>query len=59
MKQWASDLGFDLVGIARAEPLPDHRDHLLNWVEQGRHTGMKWLEQYRTSLRSHAGVTGL
>ncbi len=43
MKQWASDLGFDLVGIARAEPLPDHRDHLLNWVEQGRHTGMKWL----------------
>ena len=43
VRQWAVELGFDLVGIARAEPLPDQKAHLRQWLDDGNHAGMGWL----------------
>jgi epoxyqueuosine reductase len=43
LKQYAhTELGFDLVGIAPAEPLPE-LGHLLAWVAAGAHGEMSWL----------------
>jgi epoxyqueuosine reductase len=33
--------GFDLVGFARAEPLP--RESLVAWLEAGHHAGLDWM----------------
>ncbi len=44
LKRFARQLGFDLVGITRATP-SDHAEAFRDWLSDGRHGTMKWLEQ--------------
>jgi epoxyqueuosine reductase len=46
VKQAASELGFDLVGIARADRV-DEADLLAEWLDRGRHGTMRWMENWR------------
>ncbi|MDP8229214.1 MAG: tRNA epoxyqueuosine(34) reductase QueG [Candidatus Electryoneaceae bacterium] len=44
VKRWAYEIGFDLVGIARAESLTlDEADHLKHYRSEGYYAEMKWL----------------
>ena len=45
VKQWAGELGFDLVGIAPAAP-PDKADFLGDWLERGFHGDMHYLQRH-------------
>lgn len=45
IKERARTEGFDLVGIARAEPLPEHGRHLARWLAEGYHGDMHWLSR--------------
>ena len=38
-------LGFDDVSFATAEGLPGWKDDLSQWLRQGRHGGMSWMEE--------------
>jgi epoxyqueuosine reductase len=49
VKRKARDLGFDLVGIARAEPLEGEGARLAEWLGRGHHATMGWME--RTAAR--------
>ena len=42
IRQKAHELGFDLVGIAGAEP-SQHRDHFRRWLDAGRAGTMEYL----------------
>ncbi len=42
VKQFARSLGFDLVGIASADP-PAHRDYFRQWLDSGQHGTMRYL----------------
>ena len=44
IKQWAHALGFDLVGVAPAEPVA-HADIFRRWLAQGRHGQMRYLQR--------------
>ena len=48
--QLARDCGFDLVGIAPAEPLPE-ASFYLDWVRRGRAAGMRYLSDHRAGKR--------
>ncbi len=43
LTQLARSAGFDLIGFARAEPIP--RQVLAEWIEAGHHADMDWLAQ--------------
>ena len=43
IKERALALGFHKVGIARAEPLPDERARLEEWLRRGLHATMHWM----------------
>ena len=43
LKAQALRLGFDKVGIARAEPLSEEARHLREWVARGFHASMGWM----------------
>lgn len=44
IKQKASELGFDLVGIASAEPIEEaQRRYFVDWLERGNAAGMEYL----------------
>ncbi len=45
IKSAARNLGFDLVGIAKAEYNPIAHDRLLNWIDNGRAGKMKYMER--------------
>ena len=45
IKEQALRLGFDKVGIARAEPLAGERERLREWLGRGFHGEMRWLER--------------
>lgn len=45
IKAEAHDLGFDLVGIARADRI-DEADRLAEWLAAGRHGSMGWMENW-------------
>ncbi|MBS0010708.1 MAG: tRNA epoxyqueuosine(34) reductase QueG [Bacteroidales bacterium] len=45
IKEKAADLGFDLCGIAPVRFLENHADSLFNWLEEGRHAGMSYMER--------------
>ena len=44
IKQWARELGFDLVGVAPAEPVAN-ADVFRRWIAKGRHGQMRYLER--------------
>ncbi len=46
IKQVASAFGFNYCGIARAQPLDDDARRLENWLKQGMHGSMKYMENY-------------
>ena len=54
IKQKARGLGFDLVGIAPAEP-SKYRDYFRNWIESGQAGTMNWLAG-RFDERTNPGV---
>lgn len=43
--QYASTLGFDRCGIARCRPLEERRDQLQQWLDQGHHGGLTYMER--------------
>lgn len=45
IKEAALDLGIDKIGIVRAEGLHGEGRHLLDWLENGFHGEMKWMER--------------
>ena len=53
IKEWGSELGFQQVGISNTE-LTEDESHLLNWLEQGRHGEMHYMESHGTK-RSRPG----
>lgn len=46
IKREAAAQGFDLVGIAEAGPLVEEAHHLEEWLHQGRHGTMAWMENH-------------
>lgn len=46
IKQEAKRLGFDDCGIAKARFLEEEAPHLENWLKQGRHGKMKYMENH-------------
>jgi epoxyqueuosine reductase len=46
IKQLAGTYGFDYCGIARAQPLDEDARRLEQWLKQGMHGGMKYMENY-------------
>ncbi|MEP6924788.1 MAG: tRNA epoxyqueuosine(34) reductase QueG [Pyrinomonadaceae bacterium] len=45
IKNKALKIGFDKVGIARAEDLPDEREYLKTWLANGFQAEMNWMER--------------
>ena len=52
IKRLARECGFELAGIARAEPLPDDSRRYLDWVERGMAGAMGYLADRRATLRT-------
>ena len=48
VKARAAELGFDLVGIASAEPFDADLQRTLAWIEDGLHGTMRWITPERT-----------
>src|SRR5205823_8771603 len=47
VKAEAARLGFDPVGIAPAERFVEAEERLVEWVRQGRHGRMAWIDEAR------------
>jgi epoxyqueuosine reductase len=45
IKEYASEVGFDLCGFAQAKALEEHRSALTNWVMAGMNADMEYLGQ--------------
>lgn len=45
IKQKAREIGFHKIGIVRAEPLENEREHLEEWLDQNFHGEMRWMER--------------
>lgn len=45
IKPWAQELGFDLIGIAPAQP-PEHAESMPRWLERGFHGDMHYLTRH-------------
>ncbi len=52
IKRLAADCGFELAGLARAEPLPDDSRRYLDWVERGMAGAMGYLTDRRAQVRT-------
>ena len=46
VKERATELGFDLVGVAEAGPLPRDGARLAAWLAEDRHAGMAYMAQH-------------
>ena len=46
IKQLAAELGFDQVGITRPESLEEGERAICDWVAEGKHGDMKYLEEF-------------
>jgi epoxyqueuosine reductase len=53
IKTRAEELGFHLVGIARAEPFSEAEQRYSRWVAEGRHGDMGWFNQDRVRASTH------
>ena len=53
VKARAADLGFDLAGIASADPFDADLQRTLDWIEQGLNGSMGWITPERTRLACH------
>lgn len=51
----AREVGFDLVGVVRAEPLDDERNRFREWLLRGRHSTLDYLER-NVEKRFDAGL---
>lgn len=47
IKNFALEIGFDAVGITRFEKLQKGESVLMHWIGQGKHAGMKYLEDFK------------
>ena len=45
IKQKSAEIGFDKIGIVRAEELTHEAENLQTWLNKGYHAEMKWLER--------------
>lgn len=45
--QWGQELGFQQLGVADTD-LQEHEQHLLDWLEQGLHGTMSYMERHGT-----------
>lgn len=45
VKSLALSSGFDLVGIAKAEVIPEAQEHYFQWLKNGYHADMQWMEK--------------
>lgn len=45
IKDWAAELGFQACGITSPEP-GEHATRLREWLGQGHHAGMAWMEEH-------------
>ena len=52
----AAELGFAACGIARADAAPRAAERLREWLEQGRHGSMIWMEERADHRASPAGL---
>jgi epoxyqueuosine reductase len=52
IKRLAHECGFELAGIARAEPLPDESRRYLDWVDRGMAGAMGYLTDRRATVRT-------
>lgn len=52
IKRLARECGFELAGIARAEPLPDASSQYLDWVSRGMAGAMGYLTDRRAQVRT-------
>ena len=43
IKSYALELGFSVVGIAKAELLEEPAENLNHWLEKGYHATMQWV----------------
>jgi epoxyqueuosine reductase len=48
IKEYATEVGFDLCGIARTRSLDEHRPVLKNWINSGMNGDMEYLGQHTT-----------
>src|SRR2546425_7737349 len=46
IKTYAHEVGFDLVGVTPADPLPDQDAHLQEWIRQGMHGEMDYVARH-------------
>ncbi len=44
VKRLATEKGFELVGVAEANPLDDEVEHLREWLSRGYQASMRWME---------------
>ena len=52
----AQELGFAAVGIARADAAPRTAERLRQWLAEGRHGDMIWMEEREHHRRSPASL---
>ncbi len=56
--RWATDLGFDAIGISNTE-LAEHEEHLQRWLQKGFHGTMDYMRRHGTKRsRPHELVEG-
>ena len=53
IKAHARDLGFDLVGVATAEPFTQDEPRIVEWLRGGMNAGMAWMTEARAALSCH------
>jgi epoxyqueuosine reductase len=56
LKDKAAELGFAAVGIARADAAPRTGERLRQWLEEGRHGSMIWMEEREHHRASPTGL---
>ena len=47
IKSWAREIGFDQVGLTSFTGLEEGEQRLQEWIQEGRHGSMKYLEDFR------------